>query len=160
MAIRADEVNVQRFWEKVDVRGEDDCWEWKGARCQQGYGKFRVGRNTPNASRVAYAVVHGEIGDLFVCHHCDNPPCCNPRHLFAGTAGDNHRDKVRKGRAPKFGGAYVFGEDVGTSKVTRADVEEMRRLYDAGDMNQRQLGERYGLNQAHVSRIVRRVLWR
>lgn len=77
-------------------RGQpDECWEWDGCRNGKGYGQFCNTR----AHRFSYMVYVGKIPDgLFVCHHCDNPPCVNPAHLYAGTAKDNVRDCIARGR--------------------------------------------------------------
>jgi hypothetical protein len=90
---------IDRFWSRVDISGgENACWEWQGGRTIEGYG----GYNTPltsGAHRHAYYFAYRELpGGLLVCHHCDNPPCCNPKHLFLGTHLDNMRDKARKNR--------------------------------------------------------------
>jgi hypothetical protein len=65
-----------------------------------GYGRLVINGKYVGAHRVAYEVSKGRVMEgLFVCHHCDNPPCCNPAHLYAGTHQDNVDDKVRRGRA-------------------------------------------------------------
>lgn len=90
-----------RFWLLVDKRGPDECWPWAGgARSHNGYGEYgHASRGKVRAHRVAYELTHGPIPDgLSICHHCDNPPCCNPAHLFAGTTLDNARDRAQKGR--------------------------------------------------------------
>ena len=91
---------AERFWEKVDRSGgPGSCWPFGGSRSGKGYGRLSVpGTHGETASRVAYRMSVGELGDLQVPHKCDNPPCCNPDHLFLGTPLDNMRDMAAKGR--------------------------------------------------------------
>lgn len=89
---------ADRFWAKV-CRG-DGCWEWQGYRMPKGYGQVGIGHSgLILAHRLAWELTHGPVPtDLFVLHHCDNPPCCNPDHLWLGTKADNNRDMAQKGR--------------------------------------------------------------
>jgi hypothetical protein len=98
---------ADRFWEKVDVRGPTECWPWLAAGGRAGCGRLRIGNNRwgrlVNAPRVAWFISRGEWPpeNKHVCHRCDNPPCCNPAHLWLGTNSDNQRDCVTKGRKPR-----------------------------------------------------------
>lgn len=90
----------KRFWAKVEKRGDNECWHWKGATHERGYGEFWMDRKRQRAPRVAYLLTVGEIPEgLVVRHSCDNPPCVNPAHLSLGTDKDNMQDAVSRGRS-------------------------------------------------------------
>ena len=121
----------------------------------QSYGGLRVGtinngdRRTESAHRFSWNIHFGEIPKgLFVCHSCDVPLCVNPEHLFLGTAQDNHRDSMKKGRSnPKFKNP--------NAKVTFADVINIRR----SSKSVRELSEIYGLSYSQIFRIRRGESW-
>lgn len=88
-----------RFWNKVNIRGPDDCWIWQGCISGSGYGSFNTGNNKKiNSSRFAWILVNGPIvsKSLLVLHRCDNKSCCNPNHLYLGTHGDNVNDLCKR----------------------------------------------------------------
>lgn len=96
---------AERLWAKVDVRGPDDCWEWTGWRRPKGYGTIARGGDSSVNGVVgthvaAYVVTYGPVPEGSVVRHtCDNPPCCNPRHLRIGSSRDNMRDSIERRRA-------------------------------------------------------------
>ena len=138
---------AETFFSRVDTTGGDDsCWPWRGARNREGYGFLKVNKRIYLAHRVAFFVDHGHWPIPCACHHCDTPSCCNPNHLFAGSHGDNARDRASKGR----GGRY---------KLTAEDVRTIRRRYEEGS-TQRSLAIEYGLYPGTVSDIVHRRLWK
>ena len=86
------------FWSRVQ-QPPTGCWEWTGPRVGRGYGKTTWHSRSARSHRVAWEITYGPIPTgLAVLHHCDNPLCCRPDHLFLGTLADNNRDMRSKGR--------------------------------------------------------------
>jgi hypothetical protein len=107
----------EAFWAKVDKSaGQDECWLYMGFRKWDGYGwlarsKGNAQYHYVTAHRYAWILTHGEpTNGLHVLHRCDNPPCCNPAHLWLGTHADNMADRSRKGRA--LNGVKLFPDRV------------------------------------------------
>jgi hypothetical protein len=145
----------ERFWSKV--RKGDGCWVWTACRNWAGYGKFWDGERLTAAHRHSWVVHHGPIPDgLCVLHRCDNPPCINPDHLFLGTYRDNNLDTLGKGRRG-YNGAP--GERNSHSKLTPAQVYEIRRRGDAGERSST-LASEFGIGWTSTDRIVKRLNWR
>lgn len=122
----------------------------------------QVGRDGKNllAHRVAYELHHGQSIPRGQCvlHRCDNPPCCNPKHLFLGTRRDNLVDMYSKRRRQYDG--YAKGAKHGNAKLTDDNVREMRALYAAKQATQWDLAHRFGLTQSTVWAILVRRTWR
>jgi|SRR4029434_13887 len=133
----------ERFRSKVRVAGPDECWEWTATQLSEGYGMYRdiTLRRSVLAHRWLFAQLCGQIPAGFhVCHHCDNPSCVNPAHLFLGTNRDNMRDASRKGRMGK--------------KLRLNDLAMIRRLYAEMQVNQRHLANVYGVTQSRISQVL------
>jgi hypothetical protein len=152
------ERDLKRFWSRVDKNGplimSSRCWVWTRGRDVDGYGTiWRAGTNA-KAHRVSFEINGGSIPDgLFVCHKCDNPSCVNPDHLFLGTALENKRDCVRKGRlSPPIGEAH------GRARLTAKQVLDIRSrpAYRGLTVN---LAKEFGVHHMTISLIRNRKKW-
>lgn len=94
-ALSVEEIDL--FWSKVQRGSVDECWPWT-AGLKHGYGCFKIDRGSFKSSRIARFLATGINPPDCVLHKCDNPPCCNPSHLFDGTLQDNVADMMAKGR--------------------------------------------------------------
>jgi len=163
------------FWKHVDIKSSNECWEWTGAKNKLGYGRVRYHQQNWKAHRLAWFLTNGNIDDLHVCHHCDNPSCCNPSHLFLGTAADNMRDCSEKGRHPRNTTHYLpegdnhhsrlhpevvaRGEKNGAAVLTKEEVIEIRDKRKQGRTLQG-LADEYSVAKGTIVFIVTRQTWK
>ena len=142
---------AHRFWPRVAV--SSGCWVWTGSKDRKGYGaiSISVGRQRCyKAHRVAWLLARGPIqAGMHVLHHCDNPPCVNPDHLFLGTNKDNVADRDAKGRHAKLRGALN-----GQAKLTLPQVDEIRREYATRKVSKAELARRYGVSAFPIWEIL------
>jgi hypothetical protein len=146
----------ETFWSKVAVGEPQQCWMWKGSVAGDNYGVYWFRKKHVGAHRVAWIHTFGEIPKhLQICHACDVPLCCNPRHMWLGTVAENARDRDAKGRSNN-----VTGERNPCAKVNADQVRAMRLRYASGNVTCRQLGKEYGLKPGSVHDIVARKNWK
>lgn len=157
----------ERFWAKVSIPPDviTGCWNWTGGLNKYGYGKFGYGGSghSRGAHRWVFEHLKGPIPrGMFICHHCDNPACVNPAHLFLGTPKDNTRDMMAKGR---MRGPAVDptirrprGVEQAHAKLNAASVLEIRALADRG-VPRTQLAQQFGVCLTLIRNVVTRKNW-
>lgn len=144
---------VERFWEKVNKNAPNGCWEWAGSRMRSGHGQIHIDGKSKLVHRFAWELNNGPIpDDLEVCHHCDNPCCVNPAHLFLGTQTDNMADMMSKVRQAR-------GARHSQAKLTEAQVVEIRRRYVRGVITYKMLAAEYGVGTETIALIIQRKNW-
>lgn len=147
---------IDLFWQKVKVASPSECWPWQASKTPEGYGYFWYNKRMGKAHRFAWEITNGAIPqNMLVCHHCDNPSCVNPSHLFIGTNADNSTDKIQKHRQ-----ANTDGENNPNHKLSLSDVKTIRRLYIPGVVTLKHLSEQFGVTIAQISYVVKRKSWK
>ena len=154
-------IPIESFWLKVNKDGPihpvcGQCWAWTGHVKEEGYGRFRINKVLVFAHRFSWEIHRGEIpDDLCICHHCDNPGCVNPAHLFLGTRIDNNEDARKKGRR-------VRGEKHPKAILTEAIVKEIRQRYKKRDKKNggHALAKEFGIRQKYIYAIALGHYWK
>lgn len=165
-----DELNLDDWlWNRtvkiIRVPDLGECWEWKGERTKEGYGRVRYRGRKVTVSYLVLLLTDSSFDkNLFALHYCDNPPCIRPSHLFGGTQLDNIKDCYSKNRGANGSithpEAQVRGENVWMALLTEEKVKEIRRRYETERVSQTTLAHEYGVTQTNISSIVRRLSWK
>lgn len=143
---------IKYFWEGVEKRSLNDCWEWTWPIATTGYGVFIFRKNQIMAHRFSWLIHYGCLPKFSpytkssVCHKCDNRACVNPRHLFLGTQKNNLVDMVRKGRGSN-------------QKLTEREVRRIRYLKNTG-IPEKKIAETFSISLPHIYSIVNRRTWK
>jgi hypothetical protein len=134
-----------RFWDKVDIRSNEECWEWKACNDWR-YGVITINNIAHKAHRVAFILSYGYTPKSHICHTCDNTLCCNPNHLFEGTHTENHHDHARKG-------------NYRNRSTLNEEAVKVIRFYIERGVPQIKLAKLYKVHKTTISAIKRREIW-
>ena len=156
-SVNLTEAQKELFWGKVEKGGEDDCWPWNACK-RDGYGAVWIRGKMHVASRIILFLKIGPFPqEMKACHTCDNPECCNPLHIWLGSAADNMSDRDEKGRY--VNGPKPQGEAHFFAKLTDEQVLLIRKRYAEEDISERRLAAELGLTRGSV-RYVLTVGWK
>ena len=149
---------IKRFFAKVDIPEENlfACWEWRGGKDPQGYGRIGINQKPYKCNRISYLIWNKKFPNNFACHTCDNPSCVNPLHLWDGTNYENVRDMVAKGR-------HKEGHLQERASLTKEQVKEIIDTYSPdrtykrkGEITFTEIAKLYGVNRKTIYRVLKR----
>ena len=144
--------DIDRFYDKIDIKGPDECWEWQAAtkkRETHQYGLFNLNGFMMHAHRIAWFLANGPIPEgKFILHKCDNPVCCNPHHLYCGTHSDNMKDRYERNTNKIDPLDYAH-----SMCLYSGEIWLVRKLYKAG-ITQTYIAKIFKTNQPLISKIV------
>lgn len=146
------DADKNRFWSKVSIRGENECWEWSGSLHKLGYGHFRIG------GKYGKIVPSHRVAKMFSCddfdqskhclHRCDNRACCNPSHIWLGTHAENMKDAVSKGRnkTARAGNGYT--------KIPKEKYLDIFNMHKSG-LNKSKIARHFGVTPTNIRFILK-----
>ena len=148
---------IQDFWNKIDIKGPDDCWLWQGRGGR--YGVFSWRNREWLSHRFSWALANNHDLNVpiptneFVCHTCDIKLCCNPRHLYLGNHASNTQDAHDRN-------VFYKGEKIITSKLTEQDILDIRSMPYGRRGDNKRIREKYNISRDQVANIINRKHWR
>jgi hypothetical protein len=146
---------IDRFMDKVSPEPNSGCWLWTAGMSKSGYGTFAIKITKERAHRAAWSLFKGVIpAGVYVLHKCDTPLCVNPEHLFLGTAADNNRDMMSKGRH-----RAERGEAHHSHKLTVPQVKIIRRLISFKTLTHREIASVFSISRQQVTGINTGLYW-
>lgn len=159
-------IQKKKFIGHLKPPNKQGCRVYQGSIDTYGYGRFYLTVNTkgPQSTgkpRGRYVKAHRFSHELFVgpilkgmlvCHTCDNPPCCEPTHLFLGTFSDNAKDRHQKGRtSPNWRSS--------TTKLTEEEVRHIRHWKERGG-TRNEIATKFDIDPSTVDQITKRKTWK
>lgn len=146
-----DDSAINRFWDRVDIRDEGDCWLWTGSTSGSGYGQIQIDRKRWETHRLSLFIAGFDIDGKVVRHSCDTKRCVNPRHLTPGTQLENVQDAMERGITPT-------GSRVGTAKLKESDIPVIRERLRLGE-TLKAIGLDYNVTHTVISLIKQGKTW-
>lgn len=150
---------IARFWSKVDRKVPNECWPWTGSFKENGYPQLGVGsltngtRTMRMAHRLSWLIHFGEVPKRkYILHHCDNPKCVNPNHLYLGGNSENMRDAAQRNR-------IAHGVRHAYAKLNPTKVRRIRKLFKSGK-NCNQIASTIGVAYATIQQVIEGQTWR
>lgn len=149
-------IYLKRFFNKILMKGLDDCWDWQGGINKDGYGMVSYLGEMTLAHRVAWILHHWKYVPEGMCvlHKCDRRQCVNPKHLYLGTHAENMKDMVEKGRS-----VHRHGEDNPNCKLNKEKVREIKQLQARG-VSRHRIAKKYEISLSTVDRIKYGLSWK
>lgn len=143
-----------RVLSRIDSSGGDDaCWPWRGGKHSSGYAHINDGRKLLRVTRLMHEWFTGPISSAeLACHSCDNPECCNPKHIWAGTPANNMHDRDAKMRGPR-------GSKNGSAKLNEASAASMREMLRSG-ATLRPPAKAHGVARSTAFRVAHGTHWK
>jgi hypothetical protein len=147
----------KRIKENIIINNNTNCWEWNGYKDKNGYGIIGYKNKKWFVHRLIYLLIGGILTSEkpHVLHHCDNPSCCNPLHLFSGNDADNNRDMIQKGRK-----VILRGERAGNAKLTVEQVINIKTLREEKKIPYKLIANKYNISEHHVWLICKKMTWK
>ena len=148
------ENDIKRFWNKVNKKNDDECWEWNGYAIDN-RGRFNINGKIYKAHRISYYLANRNLPEypLQVRHKCKIKLCVNPNHLESGTHTENMQDKYRDK-------TILIGENHQNSKLTEQQVLEIRTKYIPYKYSSIKLANEYNVSDRLILKIINNKLWK
>lgn len=144
-----------KFWSRVHIGPETECWVWTAGRHVHGYGTMRINKKDTNAHRASWEMMRGEIPEGLHClHKCDNPSFCNPDHLFLGTHHENMSDRAAKNRTHRMDGTPRSNH-----RLTADQVQKVRSLYANSNLGCKEVAAEFGVTTNAIVVLIRGDTW-
>jgi DNA invertase Pin-like site-specific DNA recombinase len=150
-------MNIEFFWSRIDIKGDNDCWEWKLYKNKYGYGMTKIDGETIRSHRAIYQLTHPDenIKTKVIRHICDNTSCCNPSHLKSGTQAENIQDMVDRNR-----NRGAVGSRNCKCKLSEEEVIKIRDLFKNNNLFIIEISRQFNVSTTTIRKILEGISWK